>query len=101
MIQGMGGYDTTYALYSTTLVAHFTKSNNKSDNFKDGSKDTSSSSKATEKGDSEFDRFKRANSINVGYMICKNHSKRIILERIANGEEYDAVVRGLGEDNAL
>ncbi|PWW73391.1 FKBP-like protein [Tuber magnatum] len=78
-----------------------TKSNNKSNNSKDKSKDASSSSKTAAKGDSKSDKLKPANSINVRHILCEKHSKmETVLERLANGEKFDAVARELSEDKA-
>ncbi|CUS06967.1 unnamed protein product [Tuber aestivum] len=79
-----------------------TKSNNKGSNSKDKSKDaSSSSSKKATKGDSKSDKLKPASSINVRHILCEKHSKmETVLERLANGEKFDAVARELSEDKA-
>ncbi|KAG0640456.1 putative cis-trans protein [Tuber brumale] len=78
------------------------KSSNKSSNSKDKSKDaSSSSSKTSAKSDSKSDKLKPANSINVRHILCEKHSKmETVLERLANGEKFDAVARELSEDKA-
>lgn len=61
----------------------------------------SSSSKSKGKDSSSTDKLKPANSLNVRHILCEKHSKmETVLERLANGEKFDAVARELSEDKA-
>lgn len=69
---------------------------------KDTKKDASSSSDAKGKGKGKDDsKLKPANSLNVRHILCEKHSKmETVLERLGNGEKFDAVARELSEDKA-
>lgn len=69
---------------------------------KDAKKDAgASSSDAKAKGKKDDTKLKAANSINVRHILCEKHSKmETVLERLGNGEKFDAVARELSEDKA-
>lgn len=71
---------------------------------KDTKKDAASSSDTKGKGkgkDKDDTKLKSANSINVRHILCEKHSKmETVLERLGNGEKFDAVARELSEDKA-
>lgn len=68
------------------------------DTKKDSKKDSSSSSSSK---DSKDGKLKPANSLNVRHILCEKYSKmETVLERLANGEKFDAVARELSEDKA-
>lgn len=69
------------------------------DTKKDSSKDAKKDSSSGKKDDTA--KLKGANSINVRHILCEKHSKmETVLERLGNGEKFDAVARELSEDKA-
>lgn len=74
---------------------------------KDTKKDSGAASSSSDakgkggKGSKDDGKLKPANSLNVRHILCEKHSKmETVLERLGNGEKFDAVARELSEDKA-
>lgn len=58
-------------------------------------------SKKNEDASGKGSKLKAANAINVRHILCEKHSKCMeAVERLRNGERFDAVAREASEDKA-